>query len=96
MQLFIEYNDRYNQASTYGQLGILEREREQSTQACEYLLRALEIFADYQDDEKVDVILYHLALLWQSSHDAELPAAIASMLGASREEIEARLRKSLE
>src|SRR5260221_1906722 len=85
LQLFIEFNDRYNQAMTYRNLGILEREREQWAQAREYLLRALEIYVDYQDRENIDVSLYHLARLWQSSNDAELPAAIASMLGASRE-----------
>src|SRR5216683_6697870 len=96
LQIYIAYNDRYSQAGTYGQLGILEREREQWTQAREYLLRALEIFADYQDHEGINRTLYSLAHLWQSSHDAELPAAIASTLGASREEIEVLLRKSLE
>ena len=96
LQLFIEYNDRYSQASTYGQLGILEREREQWTPAREYLLRALEIFVDYQDHEGIDPALYNLALLWQSSHDAELPAAIAPLLCASREEVEVLLRKYVE
>src|SRR6266851_4154744 len=96
LEIYIEYNDRYSQAGTYGQFGILEREREQWTQAREYLLRALEIFADYQDHEGINRTLYSLAHLWQSSHDAELPAAIASTLGASREEIEVLLRKSLE
>src|SRR5713101_5743989 len=96
LQLYSEYNDRYEQASTYGLLGILEREREQWTLAREYLLRALEIFADYLDHENVARTLRQLALLWQSSNDAELPAAIATMLGASREEIEAVLRKYVE
>jgi hypothetical protein len=96
LQICIEFNDRYGQASTYHNLGILEREREQWAPAREYLLRALEISVAYQDDEGVDPALYNLALLWQSSHDAELPAVIAPMLGASREEIEARLRKYVE
>jgi len=96
LQLYREFNDRYEQASTYGQLGILEREREQWTQAHEYLLRALEIYVTYQDQERIGQTLYSLALLWQSSHDAELPAAIATMLGTSREEIEAVLRKYVE
>src|SRR6266851_4694736 len=96
LQLYSEYNDRFEQASTYGLLGILEREREQWTLAREYLLRALEIFADYLDHENVARTLRQLALLWQSSNDAELPAAIATMLGASREEIEAVLRKYVE
>jgi tetratricopeptide (TPR) repeat protein len=96
LQLKIEFNDRHEGARIYYNLGILEREREQWAQAREYLLRALEIFVDYQDDEGVDATLYSLARLWQSSHDAELPAAIAPILGASREEIEEILRKSLE
>src|SRR5258708_39788563 len=96
LQLYAEFNDRYNQAGTYGQLGILEREREQWTPAREYLLRALEIYVDYQDQQSIDQTLYSLARLWQSSNDADLPAAIATMLGASREEIEEILRKYVE
>jgi len=94
LQLYVEYNDRYSQASTYHNLGILEREREQWTQAREYLLRALEIYVNYQDHENIARTLRQLALLWQSSHDAELPAAIATILGASREEIEVLLREA--
>ncbi len=96
LQIFIEFNDRYSQAKTYHNLGILEREREQWMQAREYLLRALEIYVTYQDQERIDQTLYHLALLGQSSHDAELPATIASVLGTSHEETEARLRKYVE
>jgi len=96
LEIYSEYNDRYEQAGTYGQLGILEREREQWAQAREYSLRALEIYVDYQDHENIARVLRNLAHLWQSSNDADLPAAITTMLGASREEIEALLRKSLE
>jgi tetratricopeptide (TPR) repeat protein len=96
LQLYSEYNDRYSQANTYHNLGILEREQEQWTPAREYLLRALEIYVDYQDRENIARTLRNVALLWQSSHDADLPAAIATMLGASREEIEAVLRKYVE
>jgi len=98
LQLSSEDSDRFEQASTYVLVGILEREREreQWTPAREYLLSALEIFADYLDHENMARTLRQLALLWQSSHDAELPAAIAPLLGASREEVEALLRKRLE
>jgi len=96
LQINIEFNDRYEQARTYRQLGILEREQQQWTQAREYLLRALEIYVTYQDQERIGQTLYSLARLWQSSQDTDLPAAIAIMLGASREEIEARLRKYVE
>jgi tetratricopeptide (TPR) repeat protein len=95
LQIKIEYNDRYGQASTYGQLGIMARKQEQWMQARDYYLRALEIFASYKDNYNITNTLYNLALLWQSSGDKDLPAAIAPILGTSLEDTEALLRESL-
>ncbi len=96
LQIKIEYNDRYAQASTYGQLGILEQQRKQWSKASDYLLSALEIFVAFEDDHYIGGTVSNLARLWKASGDANLPAAVATTLGASVEEIEKLFRKMLE
>ncbi len=96
LQIKIEFNDRYAQASTYGQLGIMAREQQQWTQSCDYFLRVLEIFASHKDNHNITITLYNLALLWQSSGDKDLPAAIAKILDATLEETKALLHEMLD
>ena len=43
----------------------------------------------------MDIDLRSLARLWKASDDTSLPAAVATMLGASAEETEKLLRKML-
>ena len=91
----IEYNDRYAQAKTYGQLGLLAQEQQQWSQARDYLLHALEIFIAYKDDHYIGITVSNLADIWKASGDASLPAAVATTLGASVEETEKLLREML-
>ena len=95
LQIKIEYNDRYGQASTYGQLGLLEQERKQWSQARDYHLRALGILITYEDNHYIRITIRNLARLWKASGDANLPAAVATILGASVEETEKLLRDML-
>ena len=103
LQIYIEYNDRYAQASTYHQLGRVAEEQRQWEQAeqrrweqaREYFLQALEIFVEYKDIYSRDIVLRNLARLWKASDDTNLPAAVATILGASIEETETLLRKTL-
>ena len=95
LQIKMEYNDRYAQAGTYHQLGIVAQEQQQWEQARDYLLRALEIFIAFQDDLYIGVTIRNLARLWKASGDANLPAAVATILGASVEETEKLLRDML-
>ncbi len=96
LQIYIEYNDRYGQASTYGQLGLLEQEQQHWSQARDYLLQALEIFIAFEDDHYIGITVSNLADLWEASGDSGLPAAVAPTLSASVEETEKLLRKLLE
>jgi tetratricopeptide (TPR) repeat protein len=96
LQLDIEYNDRYSQAKTYGQLGLLEQEQKHWSQARDYFLRALEIFVAYEDDHYIGIAVRNLANIWKASGDASLPAAVATILGASVGETEKLLREILE
>jgi tetratricopeptide (TPR) repeat protein len=95
LRIYDHLEKRYDQAHAYGQLGLLEQERMQWSQALDYFLRALEIFiADKNDKYKVITVSY-IAQLWKASGNESLPAAVATILGASVEEIENLLRKML-
>ena len=96
MQIYIECNDRYEQAGTYHQLGRVAQEQRQWEQAREYFLKALVIYVEYKDTYTGGIVLRILAHLWKASDDVHLPAAIASILGATVEETEALLREKLE
>ena len=90
----MEYNDRYAQAA-YHQLGRVAQEQRQWEEARKYFLQSLEIYATYHDTYNMRIYLRNLARLWKASGDANLPAAIAPILGASVEETEKLLRDML-
>jgi hypothetical protein len=81
---------------TYYQLGRVVKEQRQFLQARDYFLRALEAFVAYEDSYSAGIVLRSLARLWQASGDANLPAAVASILGGPPEERETLLRSMLE
>jgi hypothetical protein len=74
---------------------VAEEQRE-FQQAQEYFLKALVIMVEYKDTYNGGIVLRSLARLWKASDDARLPAALASILGASVKETEALLRERLE
>ncbi len=96
LQLKIEFHDRYSQASTYHQLGRVAQEQQLWQQARDYFLTALQIYMEYKDNFSGGVVLRSLARLWKTSGDANLPTAIAPLVGASVEETEKLLREMLE
>ena len=49
LQIKIEYQDRYAQANTYHNLGIVAREQRKWEEAEEYYQQALQIYIEYQD-----------------------------------------------
>jgi len=95
LQIFIEYHDPYAQATIYGQLGMLAEEQQQWMQARDCYLLAIKIFASYKDNYSITKALKLLARLWQSSGDANLPSAVATILSYSVEETEKLLREML-
>jgi tetratricopeptide (TPR) repeat protein len=95
LQIYIEYNDRYAQASTYHQLGRVAEEQQQWKEASKYFLQSLEIDATYNDTYNMRIDLRSLARLWKASGDANLPVAVAPILGASVQETEKLLREML-
>jgi tetratricopeptide (TPR) repeat protein len=49
LQIYIEFNDRYEQASTYHQLGNVAQEQRQWPQAEQYYQQALQIYIEFND-----------------------------------------------
>jgi len=95
LQLFIEFNDRYSQASTYHQLGIVAQEQRQWAQARDYLLLALTIFVEYNDDHNIGITLRNLARLWHASGLTDLPAAVAAIRNTTPAAVEAAFNQTL-
>ncbi len=93
LQIRIEYNDRYSQADTYHQLGMVAHEQEQFQQARKYFLKALEVYEAYNDTYNGGIVLRSLARLWKANGDSGLPAAVATIMGASVEKTEKLLRE---
>jgi len=96
LQIYIQFNDRYRQADTYVGLGVVARSQQQWQPASEYLLQALQIFAEYKDTYRTDTTLRNLARLWQTCDDVNVHASIAKALGKSVEETEKMLLEMLE
>ncbi|MFP5273515.1 tetratricopeptide repeat protein, partial [Coleofasciculus sp.] len=63
LDIQIEFRDRYEQAKTYGQLGLLAIAQENYAEARVNLQTALEIYLEYQDDYRADVVRELLAQL---------------------------------
>jgi hypothetical protein len=94
LQIFLEFNDRYEQAQVYGQLGLIALKQNQSEQVLKYLLPALKIFVESEDKDKIGWVLQKLSLLWQSNNDTSILAATAQILGISSEEIKSMFSKT--
>jgi len=85
LAIYIEFKEKYSQAGTYHQLGIVAQEQWQ--QAQEYLLKALNLFAEFNDSHNVDITVRNLARLHQATNDDALTAAVAKVLEISVEEV---------
>jgi len=77
LAIFIEYNDRYSQASTYHHLGILAEELEEYSEAKANYLQALEYFAEFNDTYMIETFsIPALARLYLTTQDQNLLASI--------------------
>ncbi len=94
LEIYVEFNDRYSQASTYHQLGMVAQEQRQWERAREYVLTALRTYAEVRDQHSLGICLRTLARLWRASGDATIPGAVAEVLGAKPEEIERLFARS--
>ena len=88
LEIFIEFEDRYSQAGTYGQLGQLAQEQGLWDVARAKLLKSLQIFVEFGDENRCKIALSSLDLLWQATTDRQVPAAVSQILGITQEEAE--------
>jgi len=93
LQIKIELGDRYSQANTYNNLGVVCQIQELWKQANDYYMKALEIFVEFRDDYNIKSTLTNIAKLLHATHDSEIPTAVASIIGITREEAEQLLKE---
>ena len=87
LDIFIEYGDRYAQASIYGQLGLLAEELGEIEQAKTNLLQALQIYVEFNDEYYVTFTLNILARIYKASRDENILETAASILGMTVEQV---------
>ena len=87
LEIQIEYNDRYSQAGTYGQLGLLAEAEEKPEEAIQHLLKALEVFSEFGDNHSMAITTLHLKRLYQSHSSDQLLSAIGQAIGCSEAEV---------
>ncbi|WP_250530487.1 tetratricopeptide repeat protein, partial [Caballeronia sp. ATUFL_F1_KS4A] len=93
LAIYIEFNDRYQQAGTYHQLGTVAEEQQQHGPARVAFQKALAIFVEHDDRESTRVVLSSLARLWRVTEDAQIPVQVAAALGCTHEEAEDLLHR---
>ena len=90
LRIYIDFNDRYEQAGTLGQLGLLAEAQSDWGQAIEYTLQTASIFAAYEDPQ-LEIALRALARLRQASGNPQIARQLAEELAISVAEGEALL-----
>jgi tetratricopeptide (TPR) repeat protein len=96
LAIYIDFNDRHSQASTYHNLGGAAQEQRQWAQAEQYYQKALAIFIEFDDQYWAGNTFRRLAHLWQESGDNNLPSRVAGWLGIAPAGAEGLLRQALE
>ncbi|HDN26556.1 MAG TPA: tetratricopeptide repeat protein [Thioploca sp.] len=79
------YDDNNRQITITDDCGGVAEEQEQWQQAKEYFLKALSLWAEFNDSYSIDTFyLPAFARLYQATNDDTLPAAVAKVLGISK------------
>ncbi|PSB04110.1 hypothetical protein C7B64_05590 [Merismopedia glauca CCAP 1448/3] len=91
LQIFIDFGDRFSQASTYFQLGRLAEEMGELEAAKANYLQDLQITAEFNDEQGLGISLRNLARFYQQTQDESILAAVASLFGATIEELKAAI-----
>ena len=95
LEICIEFNDRYGQATTYHQLGRVAEEQLRWDSAKKNFLKALELIVEFNDEHSVAVILTSIARLWGETQDNILISSVASILSIPDDEAKKLLDKWL-
>ena len=87
LDIYIEYNDRYEQAGTYHQLGMVAEELREYEQAQKHYQQALEIFIEFQDQHNAAIVMRSLARIYKTSQDDSLLTGVAQCSNSTVEEV---------
>ena len=93
LDIYIEYGDRYSQASTYGQLGLLAEAQNDYPQAQQQLQQALKVFVESNDQHSTVQTLNNLNRIYGVTQDEELLSSVAEILGATTDEVQQLFEK---
>jgi hypothetical protein len=92
LKIFQEFHDRYSQASTYGQLGLVAEAEKDFALSLGYFATALEIYSQYKDNYWREITVQNLSRLLHTTTPPWDPmAAIASL--EAKEETKDQIRK---
>jgi tetratricopeptide (TPR) repeat protein len=83
LDIFIEFGDRYTQASTYYQLGKVAEEMGDVDNARAYYLEDLRITVEFNDEHGLGISLRNLARVYQATQDDALLTAVAQILNTT-------------
>lgn len=92
LQIKIELGNRISQANTYNNLAVVSQIQELWMQAKDYYMKALEIFVEFKDNYNINNTLNNISKLLHTTHDSEIPTAVASIIGITGEEAEQLLK----
>ena len=88
LAIFIEFNDRYSQASTYHNLGRVAEDLEAFAEAKNNFLQALNLWLEFKDEYSVQTFsIPSFSRLYQATQDQSLLETMAKVLGTTVEEI---------
>ncbi|MGP1386848.1 MAG: tetratricopeptide repeat protein, partial [Thainema sp.] len=90
LDLKIEFNDRYSQASTYHHLGIVAQELREYEQARSHYQKALETYTEYGDEHNGGIVFRSFARLYQTTQDPNILTAVAQCLNVTPADVQQR------
>ena len=87
LDLFIEFGDRYSQASTYSRLGSLAEDIGNSSGAVNYHLQDLQICVEFSDTERASFTLSNLQGIYQATQNEAILTEAAQILNTAPDEL---------
>ncbi|MCB0078088.1 MAG: CHAT domain-containing protein [Anaerolineales bacterium] len=91
LQIYIDFNDRYEQAGTLHQLGRVAEAQQEWAAATEYIVQAAQIFIEYKDGHNTAIALRSLARLRQAAPELDVVARLATALAVAPDAAQALL-----
>ncbi|MGB7314331.1 MAG: hypothetical protein WA939_15475, partial [Nodosilinea sp.] len=87
LDLYIEFGDRYEQASTLSQIGLLAEDLENLAEAGNYHLQDLQICVEFNDQNRAAFTLKNLQRVYQATQNEALLTEAAQILNTTPDEL---------